>query len=152
MNLCNNQAQQYFCQMNQAQPVQQVQQVQFDPMETAKDFCNRYYHNMANQGFPGVLNLFDPNASCNYSGVEHKGLYSVMVDLASNGICKTVYDNLQFVVLPIDQQHICIHATGLVKGLTFWNQYTAQYIFTEVFILSYVNNRVAVTSYVNKLI
>lgn len=122
-----------------------------NPHDTAKQFCDLYYNAMSSKGCNGALYLFDKDAICNYGGQEMIGFYNVMVAMSTEGILKTFYEKLTCTVLPINNNQISLQITGNIKGLTFWNQYTPQYLFTEVFILTLKNNRIFVTSYSNKL-
>jgi len=124
---------------------------QFNPIETAKEFCNLYYKEQSTKGCSGVLYLFDQNVFCNYNGKEYNGFYNVMTAMASEGISKTYYDKLYCTVLPINGNQISLQVTGNIQGYTFWGQYTAQYSFVETFILTAQNN-IFVTSYSIKLI
>ncbi len=120
--------------------------------DAAKEFCNLYYHGMSTKGCSGVLYLFSQDALCNYNGKECIGYYNVMTTMATEGIARAFYDKLHCVVLPINNDQINLQITGFIQGVTFWGQYTSQYLFTETFILTLKNNNIMVTSYSTKLI
>lgn len=123
-----------------------------DLNDVAKDFCNIYYSNTVN-GFSSVLDLFEPNANCNYCGKECKGMYEMMVMLGSDGISSMRYDNLNGTVIPINEEYMTIQIIGLCQGVTFWNQLTNIREFSETFVLKYnENNKITISSYNFRLV
>lgn len=136
---------------NQGQIQNPVQQL--NSYDIAKEFCTIYYTNMISKGISGVLNLFDPNALCNYGGKEFIGVYSVMINLATDGISRMQYDKLNYSIVPIDNKSIIVQVVGSCRGVTFWNQFTTIHTFSELFVLKLNNeNRIFITSYSQRLI
>jgi hypothetical protein len=125
-------------------------QINLDPYETAQNFCDLYYGTVAFDGFSCILNLFDPNAHCNYNGHEILGMYSVMSGLASDGIAKMFYDQLTFTPMLIDNERLIIQVTGLCQSVTFWGALGYVCPFVETFVLKYSSGRVLVEGYIFK--
>ena len=141
--------------IQQTQQTQQPQQAkQFNPHDTAKEFCGIYYSAMASKGLASILYLFDQNVMCNYGGKEYTGMYNTMITMATDGISKLCYDKLNGVMLPlVNSSSISVQVTGLCQGVTFWNQLTAVYTFSETFILTALSDgTIRVSGYSFKLI
>ena len=129
-----------------------VQTKQLNPYDTAKEFCNIYYPAMSSQGMSAVLHLFDSNVMCNYGGKECIGMHNVMVMIASEGVSRILYDKLNGTVIPINDNTMSLQVTGLSQGVTFWNQATPVYTFSEIFILTVTDGKIFVSGYSFKLI
>jgi len=141
-----------FNQFNQFNNISKCSTI-YDPYDVAKEFCNLFYEGMSSNGCANVLKLFDQNALCVYDGKEYVGFYNVMTAMASEGIQKTLYDNLNCTVLPVNTEQISLQITGSVKGITFWGQSSIVYKFIDTFIITIANESTfVVTSYSNKLL
>lgn len=148
-------SQQHLVQLQAQQQLQQQlqQSSQLNPYDVAKEFCNMYYAGMITKGYSSVAHMFDQNVACNYCGKEIVGIYNVMINSASEGVSRMAYDKLTYTVLPVNNESISIQVTGLIQGITFWNQRTPTYYFAETFILTLKEyNKIFVTSYSTKLI
>ena len=140
-------------QSNQSNQQSNMIPIIYDSYEVAQEFCNLFYQGMSTNGCADVLNLFDQNASCVYDEKEYVGFYNVMTAMASQGIHKTIYDNLNCTVLPVNNEQISLQITGNIKGITFWGQSSMIYKFIDTFIITIKNeSNFAVTSYSNKLL
>ena len=135
------------------QSLKKSNHITYNAYDVAKEFCNLFYQGMTNKGCGGVSHLFDQNAYCVYDSQEHIGFYNVMTAMASEGISKTVYDNLNCTVLPVNNEQISLQITGNVQGITFWNQSTMIYKFVDTFVITTNGDyHFIVTSYSNKLL
>ena len=122
-----------------------------DPNTISKDFCDFYYPAMATKGFMGVSHVFNVYSSCNYNGTEYTGIQNVAVAVSSEGIMRLAYDKLTHSCSVIDNNTMIIQVAGLCQGITFWNQVTPTYSFTETFVLKYENGPIFVNNYFFKL-
>jgi hypothetical protein len=120
--------------------------------DVANEFCNLYYTTIIIKGISGVLHLFDQNAICHYNGIESTGMYSVMTQLATENIHRFIYSGLNYTPTLINTDILMIQVSGNCQALTFSNQITNIYKFTETFILKFNEKHIIVVNYLFRLI
>ena len=122
-----------------------------NPHDIATDFCNLFYQEMHTNGYTGVINLFDSDAQCIYNDKKYVGFCNVIAQMASEGIVKTAYDNLNFSVLTLNVNQIHLTITGNIQGIYFTGYRTKIHNFVDIFVLTLKNNNLFVSNYLNKL-
>jgi len=120
--------------------------------EIASEFCNLYYTTIILKGISGVLYLFDQNALCNYNGIEINGMYNVMTHLASENIHRFIYTGLNYTPTLINKDSLMIQVSGNCQAISFSNQISNIYKFTETFILKFNDKRILIVNYLFRLI
>lgn len=124
-----------------------------NPQDVARNLCNTYYGNMSTIGVNSVANLFEPNACCNYNGIEYIGAASTLTKLAENGVTRVTHDRLTCVYQVLAHDSLLVQVFGIAQGVTYLGLLTDIKSFSETFVLTYRNDgRLYITNHILKFL
>ncbi len=116
--------------------------------ETLNNFCNVYYQNISLYGTHSVNNLFEPNACCNYNGLEYIGFNNIINKLCEHGITRIVYDGLSCTYQLLSADSMILQVHGVSRGLSTNGIIIDTKMFTETFIIKYKSDgRLYISNY-----
>lgn len=123
------------------------------PGDIAHDFCNLYYPLVSTRGMSSVINMFDPNVSCNLNGTEFTGIHNVVVKLAESGISRLMYDRISCIYQCLSNDTLLLQITGLCQGISHYNTFTQWMPFSETFVIKcYYGNKGNIVNYIFKFL
>jgi len=106
-----------------------------DLAQSSDQFVMEYYRNVSNTGWNTATYLFDPNSMTICKNKNVGNVYNFLSALSRENIKRANYDNLNMKWVSVDQNTIVINIYGLIQFVSFNNQYSKVFNFSETFIV-----------------